>query len=132
MRMNLIPITRLTFLCTALAGALLIFSNSAGAFTIRDASASSASSDRLTYVNHLTGMAVRSDERANVWSLRPDNSRHQAVLTDRMNGAGSREIITVPSPGGGPGGAVPDGGTTAMLLGAALGALGMVGRYISL
>jgi hypothetical protein len=127
MRITLIPITKLALLCTALAGALLTFSNSASAFTIRD-----AGSDQSTSVNHLTGIAVRSDERANVWSLRPDYSRLQAGLTDRMNTAGSREIITIPTPGGIPGGGtgVPDGGTTAMLLGAALGVIGMAKRYI--
>ena len=135
MRMTLIPTTKLTLICAALAGALLIFGNSASAFTIRDASASSGSSDTSTFVNHLAGMAVRNDERSNVWSLRPDNSRHQAVLIDRMNSrntAGSREIITTPTLGGVPGSGtgVPDGGTTVMLLGAALSALGVARRYI--
>ena len=49
-------------------------------------------------------------------------------------------IITIPAMGGryglsgwtlfGPGGGVPDGGTTVMLLGAALGALGMARRFV--
>jgi len=49
-------------------------------------------------------------------------------------------IITIPATGGGydlsgwtlfgPGGRVPDGGATVMLLGAALGALGIVQRYL--
>lgn len=120
MRTTLIPTIKLALLCTVLAGTLTV-SDNASAFSIRDVGASSGSSDGSTYINHLTGMAVRSDERANVWSLRPDNSRLPI---------GSREIITIPSPGGGPGGAVPDGGTTVMLLGAALGALGMARRYI--
>jgi VPDSG-CTERM motif len=38
-------------------------------------------------------------------------------------------MITGPLPGGGPRG-VPDGGITATLLGAALGALGMARRYL--
>ncbi len=132
MRTTLIPTIKLALLCTVLAGAFLTFSASAYAFSIRDVGASAGSSDESTYVNHLAGMAVRSEERANVWSLRPDNLSTQ--MTDR-NTAGSREIITIPSPGGGPGGVgggVPDGGTTVMLLGAALGALGMARRYIRL
>jgi hypothetical protein len=80
-------------------------------------------------------MAVHSDERANGQYFRPDNSTPRAMLTDHMNArnAGSREIITTPTIGGGPGGvggAVRDGGITAMLLGAAVGALGVARRYI--
>jgi len=42
-----------------------------------------------------------------------------------------RETITIPSVGGIPGsGTVPDGGITAMLLGAALGVLGIARRYL--
>jgi hypothetical protein len=129
MKIKTVPATKFALLCTALVGALLTFSDRASALTIRDAHELGS-----TYVNHLVGMALSSDERANGHYFRSSNSMPQAVLTDQINGlnAGGRgEIITIPSPGGGPGPAgVPDGGITAMLLGAALGALGMARRYL--
>jgi hypothetical protein len=141
--MKIISTTKLALLCTAIAGALLTFSSSARAVTIGEGhefgfvnfGIHSGDGDRLTYVNHLVGMAVRSDERANRQYFRSDTSTPHAVLTDHRNGrnAGSREIIRIPTPGGAPGGvggAVPDGGITVMLLGAALGALGVARRYI--
>lgn len=132
MRTTLILTTKLTFLCTALAGTLLAFSDSANAFSIRDAGAFSRNIDRSAYVNHLAGMALRSDERANGQYFRSDASMRRAVPPDHINisNAGGRiEMITGPLPGGGPRG-VPDGGITGMLLGAALGALGMARRYL--
>jgi hypothetical protein len=141
--MKIISTTKLALLCTAIAGALLTFSSSARAVTIGEGhefgfvnfGIHSGDSDRLTYVNHLAGMALRSDETANGQYFRSDTSTPHAVLTDHRNGwnAGSREIVTIPTIGGGPGGvggAVPDGGITVMLLGAALGALGIARRYI--
>ena len=136
MRITLIPTTKLALLCTALAGASLMFSNSAQAFSIRDADASLGHRGRSTYLNHLidlTGLAVRSDQRSNEQYFRPSNSTRQALLTDGINSrntASPGEIITTPIIGGVPGGTVPDGGTTAMLLGAALSVLGMARRYI--
>jgi hypothetical protein len=137
--MKIISTTKLALLCTAIAGALLIFSSSARAVTIGEGhefgfvnfGIHSGDGDRLTYVNQLAGMALRSDERANRQYFRSDTSTPHAVLTDHRNGwnAGSREIIRIPTPGGAPG-AVPDGGITVMLLGAALGALGVARRYI--
>jgi hypothetical protein len=132
MKITPIPTIKLSFLCTALAGALLTFSDSASAFSIPDAGASSSNIDRSAYVNHLAGMAVRSAERVNGQYFRLDTSTPRAVLSDHLNvwNAGGRiEMITGPLPGGGPQG-VPDGGITAMLLGAALGALGMARRYL--
>jgi hypothetical protein len=141
MRITLIPITKVALLCTALAGALLTFSNSAKAFSIRDADASLGHGDRSTYVNHLTdltGMAVvRSDQRANGQYFRPGNLTPHIVLPNHMDprNAGDRsvEVITIPSISGvpSPGSTrVPDGGITVMLLGTALGALGIARRYI--
>jgi hypothetical protein len=141
--MKIISTTKLALLCTAIAGALLTFSSSARAVTVGEGhefgfvnfGIHSGDGDRLTYVNHLIGMGLRSDERANGQYFRSDTSTPHAVLTDHRNAwnAGSREIVTVPTIGGGPGGvggAVPDGGITVMLLGAALGALGVARRYI--
>jgi VPDSG-CTERM motif len=136
MRTTLTSTIKLAFLCTALAGAVFTFSNNASAVTIRNPAASSGYGDRSTYVNHLSGMAIRSNERANLQYFRADNSPSQAMWADRMNVATAssfRENISVPLPGGGPGGvggSVPDGGITAMLLGAALGVLGMARRYL--
>jgi hypothetical protein len=141
--MKIISTTKLALLCTAIAGALLTFSSSARAVMIGERhefgfvnfGIHSGDGDRVTYVNHLIGMDFRNDERANGQYLRPHTSMPHAVLTDHRNGsnAGSREIITVPIIGGAPGGvggAVPDGGITAMLLGTALGALGIARRYL--
>jgi hypothetical protein len=136
MKIKTLPATKLaSLLCTAVVGALLMFSDRASAFSIRDAGASPGHVDRSTYVNHLAGMAVRSDETANGQYFRSDTSTPQALVTDHRNAwnAGSRETITIPIIGGGPGGvggAVPDGGITAMLLGTALGALGVARRFI--
>jgi len=129
MKIKTLPATRFALLCTALVGALLTFSDRASALSIRDAHELGS-----TYVNHLVGMALRSDERVNGQYFRSDNSTPHAVLPDHMNAwnAGGRnvEVITIPSPGGGPVGVVPDGGITAMLLGTALGALGVARRFI--
>jgi hypothetical protein len=138
MRITLIPITKVALLCTALAGALLTFSNSAKAFSIRDADASLGHRGRSTYVDHLAGMAVvRSEERANGQYFRPGNLTPHIVLPNHMDprNAGDRsvEVITIPSISGVPSPGtprVPDGGITAMLLGTALGALGIARRYI--
>jgi len=132
MKTTLILTTKLTFLYTALAAALLAFSDSANALSIRDAGAFSRNIDRSAYVNHLAGMAVRSDERANGPYFRSDTSTRHAVPPDHIkisNAGGRIEMITGPLPGGGPQG-VPDGGITAMLLGAAFGALGVARRYL--
>jgi hypothetical protein len=63
---NIIPTIKLALLCTALAGAFLVFTPSAHALTIGDGhelgfvnyGIPSGDSDRLTYVNHLIGMAL--------------------------------------------------------------------------
>ena len=143
MKIRTVPPNRLALLCTAVVAALLIFSDRASAVSIRDAhelglaqfDAPSRHSDGSTYINNLIGMAFRSDERANGQYFRSDASTPHAVPTDHMNtgNAGGRiEVITIPSPGGIPGSGtgVPDGGITAMLLGTALGALGVARRYI--
>jgi hypothetical protein len=136
MRITFIPTTKLALLCTALVGALLTFSNSAQAFSIRDADASLGNRGRPTYVNHLTdltGWAVRSDERFNGQYFSSGNLTRHVVLPHHMNAGRGIGVITIPSIGGVPSagtGRVPDGGITAMLLGTALGALGIARRYI--
>jgi VPDSG-CTERM motif len=113
----------------------------ASAVTIRDAhefglakiGALSRNSDGSTYVNHLIGMALRNDERSNGQYFPSDNSMRHVVLPDHMNAGRSVGVITIPTIGGVPGPGttrVPDGGITAMLLGTALGALGIARRYI--
>jgi hypothetical protein len=133
MKTTLISSIKLAFLCTVLAGALFTFSDRASAFSTRDLAASSGDRDRSTYINHLTGMVVRNDESTNVQYFRPDNLTPRGALNEYMIGrnvSGDRGIIMIPRPGGGPAGTVPDGGMTAMLLGAALGALGIARRYL--
>ena len=139
MRRDLISTIKLAVLCTAITGASFTFNPSAQAFSIRDADVSSGHFDRSTYVNHLTdltGPAVRSDERSNGQYFGSGHSTPQALLTDRINEwntASPGGIITIPTVGGVPisSNGVPDGGTAAMLLGTALGALGVVRRYLT-
>jgi hypothetical protein len=137
----------------------------------------SGDADRLTYVNHLIGMALGTSDKADGQTyFRSNNSfgqLPQAVLAGHVNGTSTSinlgagglytylfakydgpnygsevwyvgdlsGIITIPATAGGyglsgwtlfgpgvPG--VPDGGTTAMLLGAALSMLGVARRYI--
>jgi hypothetical protein len=185
MKINIISTTKLAILCTAIAGALFTFSHSARALTIGDThelgfvqfGIPSGDSDRLTYVNHLIGMALGGHDFADgqeyFRSMNSFASLPIAVLAGHVNGTttsidlgaggtytylfakydgpnyGSEVwyvgdlsgVITIPATAGGyglsgwtlfgpgvPG--VPDGGTTAMLLGTALGALGMARRFL--
>ncbi len=180
--------TKLALFSIALFGALLAFSNNAKALTIGDAhelgfvnfGIPSGDADRLTYVNHLIGMALGSSDKADGQTyFRSNNSfaqLPQAVLAGHVNGTSTSinlgaggtysylfakydgpnygsevwyvgdlsGIITIPATAGGyglsgwtlfgpgTGNGVPDGGTTAMLLGAALGVLGMARRYLKI
>jgi len=184
MKINIIPTTKLALLCTAIAGALLTFGQSAHALTIGDPQElgfvefgiPSGDADRTLYVNHLIGMALGTDDKADgqhyfrsnnnfgslpaaVFALNGQsttiNLGQQAgvyqYLFAKYDGPnyGSEVwyvgnlsgIITIPATAGGyglsgwtlftgQGGQVPDGGTTVMLLGAALGALGMARRFL--
>jgi hypothetical protein len=139
MKIKTVPATRLALFCTALAVAWLMLSDRASAVSIRDAhelgliqfAAPSRYSDGSTYINNLIGMVLRSDERANGQYFRSGTSMPHVLVIHRA--LSSRETITSPSVGGVPSrgfGTVPDGGITAMLLGAALGALGIARRYL--
>ena len=131
MKIRTVPTTKLALLCAALVAALLMFADKASAVSIRDAhELGLITNDRSSYANDLISM--HNDL----------NQTTQAALADPMNSgyAGNvREVITIPRPAiarlGGvpsPTGAVPDGGITAMLLGAALGAFGIARRYIGM
>ena len=182
--MKLIPTTKLAVLCTVIAGALVTFSQSARALTIGDGhdlgfvqyGIPFGDSYRLTYVNHLIGMALGTSDKANGQTYFRSNYSFgqlpQAVMAGRVSGiipiinlgagglytylfaqyigTNSRSevwyvgdlhgIITIPALYGsnvllgwtlfGTGQGVPDGGTTVMLLGAALGVLGVARRYL--
>jgi hypothetical protein len=137
MKIKTVPTTRLALFCTALVVAWFMLSDRANAVSIRDAhelglvqfGASSRHSDGSTYINNLIGMAFRSNEMANRQYFRSDTSTPHTFVIDRA--LNNRETITIPIVGGVPGsGAVPDGGITAMLLGAALGVLGIARRYL--
>ena len=139
MKIKTVPTTRLALFCTALVVAWFMLSDRANAVSIRDAhelglvqfGASSRHSDGSTYINNLIGMALRSNEMANRQYFRSDTSTRHVVLPDHMNAGRSVGIITIPTIGGVPGTTrVPDGGITAMLLGAALGVLGIARRYL--
>ena len=141
MKIRTVLTPNFALLCTALIAALLMFADKASALSIRDAQefglaksgAPSRFSDGSTYVNHLIGMALRNDERSNGQYFPSDNSMRHVVLPDHVNAGRSVEVITIPTIGGvpGPGSTrVPDGGITAMLLGTALGALGIARRYL--
>ena len=180
----MIPTIKLSLLCAALAGAFLAFSPSVHALTIGDPhelgfvnfGIPSGDSDRLTYVNHLVGMALGTSDKADGQTYFRSNNGFsplpQAVLGGLVDGTSTTinlgsglytylfakydgpnygsevwyvgnlsGVITIPATAGGyglsgwtlfgpgvPG--VPDGGTTAMLLGAALSVLGVARRYI--
>jgi hypothetical protein len=140
MKIKTLPAISLSsLLCTAVVGALLMFSNRASAVSIRDArelalarsGTPSRYSDRSIYIDNLIGMALRGNETSNKQNFRSDASTRHTFVIDRA--VPSRKAITIPSLSGVPSpgtGAVPDGGTTAMLLGAALSALGMARRYM--
>ncbi|HZR63883.1 MAG TPA: VPDSG-CTERM sorting domain-containing protein [Terriglobales bacterium] len=186
MKINKSSTTKLALLCTALVGAVLAFSNSAKALAIGDAhelgfvnfGIPSGDADRLTYVNHLIGMALGTSDKADGQTYFRSNNDFgplaPAVLTGLVNGSSTSinlgaggtylylfakydgpnygsevwyvgdlsGIITIPDTAGGYGlsgwtlfgsaGSVPDGGTTAMLLGTALGALGVARRFLKI
>ena len=136
----------------------------------------SGDSDRLTYVNHLVGMALGTSDKADGQTYFRSNNAFspmpQAVLGGLVDGTSTTinlgsglytylfakydgpnygsevwyvgdlsGMITIPATAGGyglsgwtlfgpgvPG--VPDGGITAMLLGTALGALGLARRFL--
>src|SRR5213596_2596788 len=185
MKINLIPTKKLALLSAVFCTAMLAFTHNTRALTIGDPhelgfvnfGIPSGDSDRLTYVNHLVGMALGTSDKADGQNyFRSNNSFSplpQAVLAGHVNGTSTTinlgaqgtytylfakydgpnygsEVwyvgdlsgkITIPPTAGGyglsgwtlfgrGGQGVPDGGTTAMLLGAALSVLGMARRYI--
>jgi protein with PEP-CTERM/exosortase system signal len=141
MKIKTVPTTKLALFWTALVVAWFMLSDRASAVSIRDAhelglvqfGASSRHSDGSTYINNLIGMALRSHEMANGRYFPSDNSMRRVVLPDHINAGRSVGVITTPIIGGAPkpgSGAVPDGGITAMLLGGALGVLGIARRYL--
>ena len=78
-----------------------------------------------TAVFNVSGLAV-GDQIVLARYARPDAANHGDLLPDTFY---KMTHWTLLNPGGGTG--VPDGGATVMLLGAALGALGMVRRYLN-
>jgi len=186
MKRNTIPSGKFALFCTAVTGALLMFSHSAHALTVFDigdardfGSVKFCGSDRLTYVNHLASMALGTTGKYNGQSYSRLNnafgSLPQAVSAGHVDGTGNRinlgsgglytylfanysgpnsrsEVwyvghlsgsIRIPAMVGAyalsgwtlfgpsvPG--VPDGGTTAMLLGTAFGALGIARRVLKI
>ena len=187
MKLKMIPSTKLAVLSAAFCAVMLAFSHNASALTIGDTQElgfvqfgiPSGDDFRTTYVNHLIGMALGTNDFADGQHYFRSNNNFAPLPTAvfALNGtsttidlgsglytylfakydgpnAGSEVwfvgnlsgVITIPAfgltegqhyglsgwtlfgPGGG--GQVPDGGTTVMLLGAALGALGMARRFI--
>jgi hypothetical protein len=137
MKIRTVPTTKITLLCAALVAALLMFADKASAVSIRDThefglarfGSPSHYSDGSTYVRHLIGMGPR-HELSNGQYFPSDISVRHVVLPAHINADRSVQVITPPIIGGAPGGTVPDGGITAMLLGTALGVLGIARRYI--
>jgi hypothetical protein len=138
MKIKIVPTTKLALFWTALVVAWFMLSDRASAVSIRDAhelglvqfGASSRHSDGSTYINNLIGMALRSHEMANRQYFHSDTSTPHVLVIDRalnVKLSGSPIIGGNPKPGSG---AVPDGGITAMLLGGALGVLGIARRYL--
>jgi hypothetical protein len=127
---------RLPLPCTAVFGLLLAFSQNANAITKLDYT---NGNDR--YVDHLVGMVVGSSDKDNGQSYyRSTNifgSMPKAVLASLVSGTStSMDLGAVgtyrykPVESDGPIISVPDGGATVMLLGVALGALGMARRFL--
>jgi VPDSG-CTERM motif len=187
-KLNMNLTSKLALFCTGIAAALFTFSHSANAIALEIGDSHelgfvnygipSGDGDRLNYVNHLIGMALNSNDKADGQTYFRSNNAFsqlpQAVLAGAVKGktttinlgAGGlytyllakydgpnygtevwyvgdlSGIITIPAAAGrydlsgwmlfgsGVPGGVPDGGTTAMLLGAALSALGIARRYI--
>lgn len=132
MKIKTVSTTKVALLCAALFAALLMFANKASAVSIRDAS---QYGDGSTYVRHLLGMAPRHDEISNGQYSSSDISSRHVVLPHHTTADRSVRVITTPIISGNPspvGGRVPDGGITAMLLGTALGVLGIARRYIKI
>jgi VPDSG-CTERM motif len=136
--MKLIP-TKLALFYTALFGVLLALSQNVCALSIREAHESSPLGDKSAYAKNLIGMTIGTANKTNgQYYVRSGNDFKRAsqpvfaVHTDTRYAGDLRGIITVPSLGGIPirSTGVPDGGITAMLLGTALGALGIARRYI--
>jgi hypothetical protein len=190
MRINLIPTKKLAILSAAFCAAMLALSPNAKALTFGDPNdlgqvlfgIPSGDAARLSYVNHLIGMALNSSDSFNGQTFfrsgnDPANGNYPAAqLAGNVNGTGTTidlgaqgtflylfakydgpnagsevwyvgnlsGIITIPAVGlagqnyglsgwtlfRGEGAGVPDGGATVMLLGAALGALGMARRFL--
>jgi len=183
MKLKMIPTNKLAVLSAAFCAVMLAFSHNASALTIGDNQElgfvefgiPSGDDFRTTYVNHLIGMALGTQDDADGQHYTRSNNDfgplpQPAILA--LNGTGTTidlgtglysylfakydgpnfgaevwfvgnlsGIITIPATGGGyglsgwtlfgpgtPG--VPDGGTTVMLLGAALGALGIARRFV--
>src|SRR6266487_1009871 len=86
MKLNMIPTIKLSLLCATLAGAFRAFSPSVHALTIGDPhelgfvnfGIPSGDSDRLTYVNHLVGMALGTSDKADGQTLHNELTRHLA------------------------------------------------------
>ena len=144
MKIETVPTTRFALFCTALVVAWFMLGDSAHAVGIRDGhelgliqfSASSRQNAVSTYINNLIGIGVRSGQSANGHYFSSANSTPRAVFVDDMDGGSApghsvraASPIIGPNIGPRPPG-VPDGGVTAMLLGAALGALGIARRYL--
>ena len=188
MKLKMIPSKKLAVLSAAFCAVMLAFSHNASALTIGDTQElgfvqfgiPSGDDFRTTYVNHLIGMALGTNDFADGQHYFRSNNNFGSLPTAvfALNGtsttidlgsglysylfakydgpnAGSEVwyvgnlsgIITIPAfgltPGqhyglsgwtlfgpGTPPPGVPDGGTTVMLLGAALGALGMARRFL--
>jgi hypothetical protein len=183
MKLNMIPSSKLALLCTTICAVMLGFSHNASALNVFDShelgflwpGMPSANQNRVTYVNHLVGMALGTFDIANGQIYHRSNHAFSPLPTAvwALNGTGTTinlgaggvytylfasysilgsevwyigdlsGIITIPGISKGcrltewtlfgpgvPG--VPDGGTTAILLGAALGALGMARRVLKI
>ena len=140
MKISILRTIKLPLLCAALFG-VLAFSQNVQGLTIGDShelgfvnfGIPSSDADRIFYVNHLIGMA-----RVTVNHPTPQavdnhvNSGHAGELRTVIQVSRPAIVprLSTSPPGGTTGKGVPDGGTTAMLLGVALGALGIARRFV--
>jgi hypothetical protein len=142
MKRSILRTIKLPLLCTALFS-VVAFSQNVRGLTIGGSDElgfanfgiPSGDPHRLTYVNHLIGMSRVTEEGVNHATPRAvDNHVNSGQAGDlrRVIQVSRPAIVprlSITPPGGAGGKGVPDGGITAMLLGAALGALGIARRF---
>ncbi len=139
MKLKTIPTNKLALLCAAFCAAMLAFSHNANA--LRVPMPSSPTTTLGFFPDPHVGTTIDLNAIGGTFTYLFAKYDGQNDVSQVWNISGLTGVITIPADGPngyglsgwilfGPTGQVPDGGTTVMLLGAALGVLGMARRYI--